>query len=135
MLVLSGCYSQIALQDAERFSDADVCGQYGGRVEQFAVTGYPKPQTSFATGKPFDALVAEIKSRRLVRPEQVDAVLRRQVAIGMTDIEALCTWGAPTTVTAVGAEEQWVYIPKYGPRPPNDRSLTIASGYVTAINH
>lgn len=61
-------------------------------------------------------LMNEIQRRNLIRPEFKASIEAGNAQIGMTPIEAVCAWAAPTrintTTTEAGSSEQWVY--QYG---------------------
>ena len=66
-----------------------------------------------------------------IRPEFLELVNNRQIAIGMTAHEAECAWGEPQkknrTITANSESEQWVY--------SIDRYIYIEDGMVTAMQY
>jgi len=82
-------------------------------------------------------LMDEITRRKLIRPEYQSAVNAGEAKVGMSEIEAVCAWAAPsrvnTTTTAAGIGEQWVWQRGGAIGRPTFKYLYFRNGYVTTM--
>jgi hypothetical protein len=113
----------VSAEKAAAMSDNELCSDYGNYRD---------------SGWDYSAVLAEINKRHLIRDEARNAFLANQVAVGMTSLEAVCTWGDPddinTTSTRYGTSHQLVYEEYHGQTLGSTfRYVYVEDGVVTAV--
>jgi hypothetical protein len=117
-------------------TDAQVCGEYGDEAREYRKWGMGGHSGTFLQGARVDGVVSEIKRRDLLSDSHGSQVLSGHVEIGMTEVEALCAWGNPTTVGLPAPDRAviWTYDTNaFALAMPGTVSLTILSGKVKSV--
>lgn len=132
-LGLSACAADITQGNVQSRPTPEICDGVQQNLEAF------RAQASNAAEAEQRAVLgmAELRHREAFTPDELDAIARSEVFVGMSAGAARCAWGRPYNVatfsTAAGPTEQWSYKNCLSPGCARANYIYIVGGLVDEI--